>query len=226
MVVQRGGPQRIPRPPGIRQGRPAPWSVVPAHERRYSLADVRAALDGFGPPKRSLVEMPGVRASAVVAPLFDEDGEAWVVLTRRAQHLRSHKGEVSFPGGGQDPDDADLRHTALREAFEETALDPSSVEIIGELDHLTTVSSRSYVVPYVGALPGRPELTPNPSEVERILTVPLSELLLDEVFREEHWGVPPLDRRISFFELVGDTIWGATARILRQLLSLVSGVGR
>jgi 8-oxo-dGTP pyrophosphatase MutT (NUDIX family) len=177
----------------------------------------------FGPPKRSLVELAPVRASAVVAPLFEEDGETWVILTRRAQHLRSHKGEVSFPGGGQDPGDADLRATALREAYEETALDPARVEIVGELDHLTTVSSRSYVVPFVGVVDGRPDLTPNPTEVERILYVPLSELLLDEVYREEHWGVPPLDRTMHFFELVGDTIWGATARMLAQLLTVVTG---
>ena len=219
---ERGGPQRIPRPPGIRAGRPAPWAGLAPEERHISLDQVRAALAARGPAKRSLVELPGVRASAVLVPLFEHDGEAWVVLTRRAQHLRSHRGEVSFPGGGQDPGE-DLRDTALREAHEETGLDPAMVEIIGELDHLTTISSRSYVVPFVAALPSRPDLHPNDAEVERILYVALSELLLDEVFREERWGVAPLDRPITFFELVGDTIWGATAAMLRQLLVIVTG---
>ena len=220
---ERGGPQRIPRPPGTRIGRPAPWAGLPEERRRLTLDHVRTTLAARGPAKRSLVEMPGVRASAVLVPLYDEDGETHVVLTRRAQHLRSHKGEVSFPGGGQDPGE-DLRQTALREAHEETGLDPATVEIIGELDHLTTISSRSFIVPYGGALPGRPELRPHEAEVEHILYVPLSELLLDEVFREERWGIAPLDRPITFFELVGDTIWGATAAMLRQLLAIVTGV--
>ena len=222
-VPARGGPQRIPRTPGSRVGRPAPWAGLAVEERHVSLDRVRAALAARGPAKRSLVEVPGVRASAVLVPLFEHDGDTWVVLTRRAQHLRSHKGEVSFPGGGQDPGE-DLRDTALREAREETGLDPATVEIIGELDHLTTISSRSFIVPYVAALPGRPDLHPNEAEVERILYVSLSELLLDEVFREERWGIAPLDRPITFFELVGDTIWGATAAMLRQLLLIVTGV--
>ena len=220
--VERGGPQRIPRPPGTRIGRPAPWAGLPEERRHLTLEQIRTTLGARGPAKKSLVEVPGVRASAVLVPLYEEDGEVAVVLTRRAQHLRSHKGEVSFPGGGQDPGE-DLRDTALREAREETGLDPATVEIIGELDHLTTISSRSFIVPYVAALPGRPDLHPNEAEVERILFVPLSELLLDEVFREERWGVAPLDRPITFFELVGDTIWGATAAMLRQLLVILTG---
>jgi 8-oxo-dGTP pyrophosphatase MutT (NUDIX family) len=184
---------------------------------------VVTALSNAGRPRRSPLEGTGVRGSAVLAPLFDEGGEAHVVLTRRAAHLRSHRGEVSFPGGGQDPGES-LLETARREAFEEVALDPATVEVVGELDHLQTVTSRSYIVPYVGVLPGRPALEPNPAEVEHILYVPLRELLLDEVYREERWGLPPLDRPLWFFELVGDTVWGATAAMLRNLLAVSLGV--
>jgi 8-oxo-dGTP pyrophosphatase MutT (NUDIX family) len=130
---------------------------------------------------------------------------------------------VSFPGGGREPDDTDLLTTALREAHEEVALDPAAVEVIGELDHLSTVMSRSFIVPSVGILPGRPDLRPAPAEVEHILHVPLDELLLPEVFHEEWWGLPGLDRPLFFFEVVGDTIWGATAAMLRNLLGLVTG---
>lgn len=218
----RGGRQVIPRPASIRPGRPAPWADLPADRRRPDVAAVRAALAAAPPPRPTDREDAGVRASAVLAALYDQDGEAHVILTRRAQHLRSHRGEVSFPGGGQDPGE-DLWRTALREAEEEVALDPAAVTRLGELDHLRTVTSTSYIVPYVAELAGRPELVPAPEEVELVLHVPLSELLADGVFREERWGIAPMDRPIWFFEIVGDTIWGATAAMLRNLLALVTG---
>ena len=162
------------------------------------------------------------RASAVLAPLYEQDGETWVVLTRRSSALRVHSGEVSFPGGGQDPGE-DLRDTATREASEEIGLDPADVVIIGELDHLSTITSNSFIVPYVGVLPGRPHLSPSPAEVEAVLHVPLAELLDPAHFREELWDIFGTDRSIWFFELVGDTVWGATATMLRQLLGFVTG---
>lgn len=205
-----------------RPGRPAPWAHLTERDRTLTLEGVRDALAAAGPPALWDGEGSGVRASAVLAPLYEEGGQVKVVLTRRAQHLRSHRGEVSFPGGGQDPGEA-LLDTALREAFEEIALDPTSVEIIGELDHLATVMSRSFIVPYVGVLSGRPELVPSPAEVELILHVPLDELLADGVYHEELWGLAPLDRPLAFFEVEGDTIWGATGTMLRNLLALATG---
>lgn len=163
-----------------------------------------------------------MRASAVLAALYELDGRVFVILTRRAQHMRSHRGEVSFPGGGQDPDE-DLVTTARREAHEEVALDPDTVEIIGELDHLQTVTSQSFIVPYVGILPGRPELVANPNEVELILHVALDDLLADGVYREELWGIAPIATPIHFFEIPGDTVWGATGSMLRNLLALLTG---
>jgi ADP-ribose pyrophosphatase YjhB (NUDIX family) len=169
--------------------------------------------------------------------------------------MRAHGGEVSFPGGGFDPADGTLWATALREAWEEIGLDPATVEHIGELDHLSTITSRSFIVPFVGALPGRPTgLVASPTEVDAILHVPLSELLDPAHFREEQWPIgtvanqqerlaaaraaaeagevpdegvdrptPDVMRPIVFFDLVGDTVWGATASMLRQLLGLVTG---
>ena len=168
------------------------------------------------------------RPSAVLAPFYEHEGELWVVLTRRSWDLRAHTGEVSFPGGRCE-DDESARDAALREAKEEIALDPSTVDVIGELDHLMTVSSSSFIVPFVGLLPSRPELHANQSEVDAVLHVPVRELLLDEVYREERWSFTmspwspdgaPAERSIFFFELVGDTLWGATAAMMRQLLAL------
>ncbi|MDQ3145477.1 MAG: CoA pyrophosphatase [Actinomycetota bacterium] len=224
-VDGRGGPQLIPRPPGVRDGAPAPWASVALEERAIDTARVRAAFAAAGPGRPSPVEGTTARSAAVLAPLYDEAGSTRVVLTRRAQHLRAHRGEVSFPGGGRDGDES-LVATALREAQEEIGLDPSTVAIVGELDHLTTVTSSAYVVPFVGVIDDRPiGLRPQEAEVERILHVPLAELLLDGVYHEELWPLGQgVERRLSFFDLEDDTIWGATAGMLRQLLSVVLGV--
>jgi 8-oxo-dGTP pyrophosphatase MutT (NUDIX family) len=171
----------------------------------------------------------GALRSAVLVPLFEEEGQAWVVLTRRAQHLRAHKGEVAFPGGRQDEGES-LMDAALREAREEIALDTNVVEIVCELNHLATVSSNSSIVPYVGILPYRPvNLEPNPDEVEAVLMVTLDELVQDDVFRTELWDWPETagpagERPIHFFDLYGDTVWGATGRMLVNLLSISLGV--
>ena len=221
--TRRGGAQRIPRPLSCREGGPPPWAGALTRPIDLSLDGVRRTLAQAPPPRRSPLEGTPVRASAVLAPLYEDAGEAVVILTRRAQTLRLHRGEVSFPGGGADPGDPDLWSTALRESQEEIGLDPASVDRIGELDHLQTVTSRSYIVPFVGALSGRPELEPNPAEVELVVHVPLRELLTDGVFHEERWGLAPLDHPIYFFDVVGDTIWGATAAMLFKFLALIAG---
>ncbi len=223
----RGGPQRIPRPVDARPGEPAPWLALPTADRHVDLARVRAAFtdEAQRRPRPARIERPDTRRAAVLAPLYDRDGEAWVVLTRRAQDMRSHQGEVSFPGGRRDGDEP-LVATALREAEEEIRLDPGSVEVVGELDHLTTAISSVAIAPFVGALPGVPTgLRPADAEVERILHVPISELLADGVFHEEVWDFGGRTRPMWFFELEGDTVWGATAALLRQLLGRVLDLG-
>lgn len=217
--MARGGPQRIPRPPGSRPGRPAPWAELSPEQRRITLDDVRKAVDR-SPGRPNPAASSGARPSAVLVPLYEEDdGRTTVILTRRAWHLRSHKGEVSFPGGRADPGER-LPDTARREAHEEVDLDPALVEIVGELDHFATVTSRSFIVPFVGLLDGRPDLRPNPEEVAAILHVPLDELTADGVYREERW-VGRWGRPIHFFEIEGDTVWGATAAMLRLFLCTV-----
>lgn len=219
----RGGPQVIPRPSAAKPGGPPPWASLASEARRPTVDAIRAALSAVGAPEPSIVEARGQRAgSAVLAPLYEHDGEAWIVLTRRTMELRSHSGQVSFPGGRREPGET-LLEAALREADEEIGLDPATVEVIGELDHLATISSGSAIVPYVGVLPGRPErLHRNASEVERILHVPLAELCDPAVFRCEIWPIPR-EHPIFFFELAGDTLWGATAAMVRQLLGLATG---
>ena len=219
--IVRGGPQRIPRPPGTRPGSPPPWAHLSADDRHLDLLSVERRIAALGPPFRSPREGQVERASAVLAALYEDRGEAWIVLTRRSSALRLHSGEVSFPGGGQDLDE-ELRDTALREAHEEIGLDPSAVRLVGELDHLSTIMSNSYIVPFVGVLDRCPELAGNPGEVDAVLRVRLAELLEPEVFREERWDMFGAERAMYFFELVGDTVWGATASMLRQLLGFAT----
>ena len=167
----------------------------------------------------------------MLVALFEEAGETRVVLTRRAAHLRTHTGEVSFPGGRLDAGETP-EAGARREATEEVGLDGSLVEVVGRLTPLTTFSSGATITPVVGALPAPPRLVANPHEVEHVFDVSLAELAADGVFREERWVVPgrvlPVvgwgedgSFPVSFFELPDDTVWGATARMLVELLRLV-----
>lgn len=213
-----GGAQIIPRPHQWRPGPPAPWA---GRDLDLSLARLRSVFTGrVG--RRSPVESRGARPSAVLAPFYEHGDRTHVLVTRRSWDLRHHRGEVSFPGGGADPGDGGPVGTALREANEEVGLDPGRVEVLGELDHLTTVSSDRFIVPVVGVLAARPQgLVAQPSEVEAILEVPLDALVEADRYREERWGPPEVDHPVHFFEIEGDTIWGATAAMLRQLLLLL-----
>ena len=222
-VTERGGPQLIPRPELWTPGRPAPWEHLSASSRAIGLDRVRDVFSGrVGEP--SPVAAAGGTPSAVLVALYDAPGtsaeDPMVLLTRRSWELRHHRGEVSFPGGRAEPGESSTS-TALREAREEVDLSPGEVDVLGELDHLSTVTRRAYIAPVVGTLPGVPTLHPSDAEVAAILHVPLSELTADGVFREERWGSGEIARPVYFFDLYGDTVWGATAAMLRQMLVLL-----
>lgn len=233
----RGGAQVIPRPPGNRPGAPAPWSALAHGDRAIDLAALRRTFAGRVGASSVVEGSEEVRPSAVLACFWEGTDGLEVLLTRRSAHLRAHRGEMSFPGGRSEPGEA-IVDAALREAHEEVGLDLTTVEVLGELDHLMTVTSRSFIVPLVATLPGPPQgLVANPTEVDEVRFASVPELLLDEVYREEVWTWPaspmwgdgdepgiPVERPIFFFELVGDTVWGATASMLRQLLGLALGL--
>jgi 8-oxo-dGTP pyrophosphatase MutT (NUDIX family) len=235
-MVRRGGDQRIPRPADVHPGPPAPWSTLDEAARQVTLAQLRERLATHTPFETVIEPFPIRRPAGVLVPVYEGlDGELRVILTRRPWEMRSHSGEVSFPGGGQDPEDIDIEATALREAWEEIGLPAHHVEIIGQLDPLATMSSGAHISPFVGVVHGVPELVPAPREVAAILHVPFGELLDDEVFHEELWapitGMDPFPafdgrRPMYFFDLIGDTVWGATARMLVQLLRIATGTDR
>ncbi len=170
--------------------------------------------------------------AGVLVGLFEEAGETRVILTVRSNRLRSHTGEVAFPGGRLEPGES-VDDGARREAYEEIGLDPSSSEIIGHLNTMPTVSSASLVTPVVAVLTARPELVAEPAEVARIFDVALSDLLADGIFSEEWWSVPGRPGiggpdgaafPVWFFDAEGETIWGVTARVLMELLCLTLGL--
>jgi 8-oxo-dGTP pyrophosphatase MutT (NUDIX family) len=220
----RGGDQLIPRPPGIRAGADAPWLRLGAADRRFTIADVRARLAELPPPRPPEISAANSRPAAVLVPVFEDRGEAHVVLTKRPQTMPSHRGEIAFPGGKQDPGDGSLREAALREAREEIGLEPGDVEVVGELDSLRTVASQFTITPFVGLLATPPQLRPDPVEVDRAFAVPVSELLDPAAFREERWELWGAWRSMVFYELPGETVWGATARILTNLLRFLTAV--
>lgn len=212
---RRGGQQIIPRPTDWQPSPSSPWPIDPVGPvgLQHLCESVAARGPGVAPPWLPLT----TGSSAVLVVLFEGENGAEVVLTRRAWHLRTHKGEVCFPGGRQDIGETTVA-TALREANEEVDLDPTSVTIVGELHHMATVASSSIIVPVVGRLRQPPSLRLATPEVDRVFTVPLVDLMLPGVFHEEHWTREGRALIVPFFELADETIWGATARILRDLL--------
>lgn len=216
--MTRGGRQVIPRPDAWRLGDPAPW-VGGTAPRAVDDVVRRVAAD---PPRTLAPPFPGARPSAVLVLLHDGPTGPEALFTKRAAHLRHHRGEISFPGGRLEPGESPVE-AALREAWEEVALPSDVVRVHGELDHLSTVVSQSYIVPIVASVSGRPPLLAHPGEVERVLWVPLAELADPVAYREERWGTPPLDRAVHFFDLDDETIWGATARMVHELLRRAYG---
>jgi 8-oxo-dGTP pyrophosphatase MutT (NUDIX family) len=220
MARRAGGAQIIPRPAAWSAGASAPWaSRIPSH---LDVDGVLATVSTEVPALPKEPAFPGARNSAVLIALADGPAGAEVLLTRRSWELRNHRGEVSFPGGRMEPGETPVA-AALREAHEEIGLEASAVEVHGALEPLATVVSRSYIVPVVARLLGDPTLRAADAEVERIFRVPLLELLRADTYREELWGTPPLARPIYFFELDDETIWGATGRMLVELLAHATG---
>ncbi|HEY5111021.1 MAG TPA: CoA pyrophosphatase [Acidimicrobiales bacterium] len=240
-------PQVIPDPGEVEPGAPAPWAILPSSSRsNLSLDHVATMLRSshrllgtdFPPDQPAelafvadAAPVPIARRSAVLMALFEEEGEAHVILTRRALSLRHHKGEIALPGGRCEEDESAVE-TALREAHEEVGLEPSLVTPLAWLSPIISFASSSAIWPIVGTLTHRPTFTINEAEVDRVFTVALKDLVAEGAFVEERWrrseprpgADPDGSFAIYFFKVPGDVIWGATARVLTELLCHVTGV--
>lgn len=239
-------PQLLPEPDDIRAGALAPWSTLPATERKgltleFVESRLRDALRHFDnsvlpadPSAMTVADIesqPISRRSAVLVALFEESGETHLVLTRRSFSMREHRGEIAFPGWRSDTNESPT-DTALREAHEEVGIAESSVRVVGWLSPIVTLALGSAIWPVIGFLDGRPEMVTDPAEVDRAFTVPLAELLAEGTFLEERWrrelARPGSDADgyfpIYFYRVPGDLVWGATARVVTELLCVVTGV--
>ena len=166
-------------------------------------------------------DRPGFRQAAVLLPLYQDEAGPHLVLTKRTALVPTHKGQISFPGGGFEEADGDLLTTALREAQEEIGLRPEDVEIVGTLDDTVTVTSRHVVRPFVGIVPHPYPYRLDPFEIERLIHLPISTLLRGAPFREETWEREGGAVTVFFYDHDGDTVWGLTARILKHFIETV-----
>lgn len=157
--------------------------------------------------------------AAVLIPIYDDaHGVPRLILTKRPDTMPTHAGHIAFPGGRPDPGDGGPVDTALREAHEEVGLSPREVEVIGFLPPIDTVQFRLMVVPVVGRLAGPPRLALSEREVVRAYQPTLAELADESMWHSEDWN----GRRVWFYDLEGDSLWGATAMMTRHLLGLDS----
>lgn len=162
---------------------------------------------------------PLIRA-AVLVPIIDR-GEPYLVFAKRTDRVGHHKGQMAFPGGTIAARDASDLDAALRECEEEVGLARDVVDMLGVLDDSETVATQFVITPFVGLVREPVAWRPDGGEIEKVVEVPYAALADARNFRVEHWERDGVTRPIYFFDWQGDTIWGATARILKHYLALV-----
>jgi 8-oxo-dGTP pyrophosphatase MutT (NUDIX family) len=171
--------------------------------------------------QRKVIEHPPFSHAAVLVPLFQKDGDCHLLFTKRSEEVKYHKGEISFPGGVVDEEDRELIHTALREAREEIGLKENDVQIIGVLDDIVTIT-KFIVTPFIGLFPHPYPFKVSEVEIAELIEVPLSSLVEEDCYSEREIFRGGQNEIIYSYQYGKHIIWGATARILKQLLDLIS----
>lgn len=172
--------------------------------------------------RRRVVPLGPLVRAAVLVPLIDRDGPR-LVFAKRTERVGSHRGQMSFPGGALDATDPSLLDAALRESEEEVGLPRRAVEPLGALDDTETVATQFVITPWVGVVREPVVWRPDGEEIEKVIEVPFAALVEPanaRVERRERGGVV---HEVYFYDYGGETIWGATARIVKDYLDLVTG---
>jgi 8-oxo-dGTP pyrophosphatase MutT (NUDIX family) len=197
--------------------------VLAAEWGAFSQAEMVRRLQSL--PSGDPPALDGFRPAAVLIPLL-WDGDGWHLLfTRRTETVQSHKGQVSFPGGGADPGDLTLENTALREAFEEIGLLPQDVTILGRLPYMITVSG-FVITPVLARIPWPYHFQLSAEEVSHIFTIPLT-WLADPAHWEERPRILPSGKQenvVYYQPYAGEILWGISGRITVELLAVLQGV--
>jgi 8-oxo-dGTP pyrophosphatase MutT (NUDIX family) len=175
----------------------------------------------FASRPKKIIRSQKLSKAAVLIPLFCRDNEYHILFTRRSQNVMHHKGQISFPGGKPHPSDSSPQETAIRESWEEIGVNPADIEIIGELDDTATHASHFSITPFVGLIPYPYKFTINPAEIDEIFDVPLLALMNKANVIEKQVIEDGEPTTVYFYEYQHWVIWGATARILKQLLDLI-----
>jgi len=165
---------------------------------------------------------PSLRESAVLIPLYERDGAPQLLFIKRTERVRTHRGEIGFPGGRIEPEDASPLAAALREAEEELGISPTQVAPLGALPPVSTVVTSTLIHPFVGRLDQPPQLRPDPFEVAEVVEVPLMTLLDPATCVVEERVLRGTPRTIFIYRCGPHDIWGATGRIVQQFLARLS----
>ena len=166
--------------------------------------------------------VPGYRRAAVLLPLYEAETGLHFLLTKRTERVPTHKGQISFPGGGFQDGDGSLLTTALRETEEEIGLLRRDVDVVGVLDDTVTAASAHVVRPFVGFVPHPYTFRLDSFEIEQLIHLPLRSLLEPHCFREEIRERDGRPHSVFFHEYDGHIVWGLTARILKQFVEVVA----
>jgi len=173
--------------------------------------------------QRRMLSPEGRQRAAVLVPLYQTEGDFQILLIKRTEHLKTHGGQIAFPGGIWHPEDPNPTSTALREAHEEMGIRLQDVDVLGEVDDTATATSNFLITPVVGVIPFPYPFHINAEEIADLLTLPLEILRDPEAFREETWEKEGGTVRVWVRREGPHIIWGATARILRHFGEILFG---